>query len=281
MSYLDRIHECNTYRPGLFRPVFLDAVRLGHIRHDAVAMLQRYPSIFKISPSRIDIHPSLDTFETRSRALDRVMRDLSDEGVIKGWRNEAYPVVERFGAPPFFQLERAAMPFMGMTSYGVHLNGYVRASDGIHMWIGRRAADKPTFPNMLDNMVAGGQPIGLSLKENLIKECAEEANIPRALAERAHSVGAISYCCEVPEGLKPDVQFCYDLELPAEFVPRNTDGEIGDFYLWPIGKVAEIVRTTREFKFNCNLVIIDFLVRHGIVPPDHEDYQDIVKGLHQ
>ena len=36
---------------------------------------------------------------------------------------------------------------------------------------------------MLDNTVAGGQPIGLSLRDNLAKEAAEEAAIPRAFAE--------------------------------------------------------------------------------------------------
>ncbi len=38
------------------------------------------------------------------------------------------------------------------------------------MWIARRAHDKPTCPGMLDNFVAGGQPVGASLKDNVIKE---------------------------------------------------------------------------------------------------------------
>ena len=83
------------------------------------------------------------------------------------------------------------------------------------------------------------------------------------------------------DGLKPDVQFCYDLELPDGFTPVNQDGEIAEFFLWPIAKVAEVVSETREFKFNCNLVIIDFLLRHGLIDPHHPDYLDIAKGLRQ
>jgi isopentenyldiphosphate isomerase len=147
------------------------------------------------------------------------------------------------------------------------------------MWIGRRAADRPNFPGKLDNMVAGGQPIGIGLKENLIKECAEEASIPPALADRARPVGAVSYCAQSEEGLKPDTQFCYDLRLPPGFVPENADGEIASFELWPIQKVIDRVAQTRDFKFNCNLVIIDFAVRHGLIEPDHEDYLEIVEGL--
>jgi hypothetical protein len=45
--------------------------------------------------------------------------------------------------------------------------------------------------------------------------------------------------------------------------------------------VAEIVRETEEFKANCNLVIIDFLIRHGLLDPDQEDYTRLVTGLHR
>lgn len=148
------------------------------------------------------------------------------------------------------------------------------------MWIGRRAAGKQTFPGKLDNMVAGGQPIGIGLKENLIKECAEEASIPPELAGRARPVGAVSYCAQSGEMLKPDTQFCYDLQLPAGFVPENADGEIASFELWPIQKVMDSVAETQDFKFNCNLVIIDFLIRHGLIEPDHRDYLEIIEGLH-
>jgi hypothetical protein len=114
-----------------------------------------------------------------------------------------------------------------------------------------------------------------------VKECGEEAGIPAAWAEDAPAVSAITYCAEMPEGLRPDVLFCYDLELPAGFTPACRDGEIESFALMPIADVAAIVRDTKQFKFNCNLVIIDFLVRHGFMGPDEPDYVAIVQGLHQ
>jgi hypothetical protein len=128
-------------------------------------------------------------------------------------------------------------------------------------------------------MVAGGQPIGKGLFDNLIKECAEEASIPTSLARRARAVGLISYCAEVPEGLQPDVEFCFDLELPEEFVPRNTDGEVEAFQLLPIAEVADLVQNTQEFKPNCALVATHFLVRHGLLSPEHPDYVEIVQRL--
>jgi isopentenyldiphosphate isomerase len=155
----------------------------------------------------------------------------------------------------------------------------VRRPDGPLIWVARRAKSKPTYPGMLDNTVAGGQPVGLGLHDNMVKECWEEAGIPEELARKAVCTGAITYRMDAEDGLKPDVQFCFDLELPADFVPRNTDGEIDEFFAWPWRKAAEVVSETREFKFNCNLVLIDFFVRHGLVDPGRADYLDIVAGL--
>ncbi len=82
--------------------------------------------------------------------------------------------------------------------------------------------------------------------------------------------------------LKPDVQFCFDLELPDGFTPHNTDGEIESFHLWPVKEFAEKVCDTDEFKFNCNLVAIDFLIRHGVITPDNTpDYLALCRGLRQ
>jgi hypothetical protein len=39
------------------------------------------------------------------------------------------------------------------------------------------------------------------------------------------------------------------------------------------------VRESDEFKLNCNLVIIDFLVRHGYIDQEAPDYLEIVQGL--
>ena len=61
----------------------------------------------------------------------------------------------------------------------------------------------------------------------------------------------------------------------------NTDGEVEAFYLWPIEQVAERVRGGDTFKFNCSLVIIDFLIRHGVIEPEHPDYLALQSGLRQ
>lgn len=281
MSYLDRIVECNAHDLSGFRCFTIGEASVGWVRHDLAEELAAEAAVFRLDEETLSLDPSLTDFDGRSLAVEGVVRRLADAGRISGWRGEYYPVATGFAAPPLMRLERAAVPHFGIRAYGVHLNGYVRDGERLKMWVGRRARGKQTYPGQLDNMVAGGQPIGIGLKENLVKECAEEAAIPPEIAERAVPVSAVSYVLETTEGLRPDVLFNYDLELPADFEPRNTDGEVESFHLWPIEEVAEIVRETREFKFNCNLVVIDFLVRHGLIGPEDPDYLEIVRGLHR
>ncbi len=275
MSFLNRIQDCNRWNRASYRPFRVQGQNLGAVRDDFAARLEAFPKVFAVTPSDVCLVP----ITGRTQAVGRVLETLRDEGVVRNWRNESYAIAESFGQTPLFLMERAATVLFGVKTFGVHLNGFVRNGDSLKMWIARRAADRPVSPGKLDQIVAGGQPAGLSVTENLAKECAEEASIPPELAARAIPAGAVSYRMERPEGLRNDTLFFYDLELPEDFVPRNTDGETATFHLMPIGDVASIVENSTQFKFNCSLVIIDFLIRHGVIPPSHPDYLDLLKGL--
>jgi hypothetical protein len=280
MSFLDRIRECSVFDPSRYRPFRVAGTQVGRVAHDFAGRLDAFADVFRVTDAAVDLAPDLEGVDERTSAVDGVLLHLAEQGEISGWRGEHYPVATAFAAPALFTMERAAVPLFGVRGYGIHVNGYVRDGDGLSMWIGRRAWDKPTGPGKLDQIVAGGQPAGMSLHDNLIKECGEEANIPPDLAARAIPVGGISYCTERDEGLRHDVLFNYDIELPADFEPVNTDGEIDSFYCWPIEQVIETVAGTDEFKFNCALVVIDFLIRHGLIAPDHPEYVDLLSSLH-
>ena len=279
MSFLDRIKECNGYDLKRFLPFLVGGERLGFVHRDVVGQLMCFPKVFDLQTNAVHLHEDLSGYSERTVAIAAVVETLAEGGIIKGWYDEAYPVTRNFNQSASFQLERAAAPFFGVCAFGVHINGYFKKGGEIMMWVARRARDKPSFPGMLDHLAAGGQPVGLGLLENVVKECGEEADVPEELAVTAEPKGQISYCKEYQKRLRPDTMFVFDLELPEDFVPRNTDGEVDDFELWPIQKVLETVERTCEYKPNCNLVIIDFLIRHGIVTPDHPDFEAIRAGL--
>jgi len=283
MSYLDRIRAANIHDLGNFLPFSVSGIRVGCVKHAFAQRLSRWPEVLRVDDRGVALAGNLDAASVpaveRTQALSEVMQRLRDEGHIDGWRDELYPVNRTWSEPAFLLIERAAVPWFGVRAYGVHMNGFVRGADGLKMWVARRSMSKPTGPGKLDQMVAGGQPADIGLHDNMLKECAEEAGIPLEIARHVRAVGAITHALETNTGFRPDIIFNFDLELPDDFTPVNTDGEVDAFYLWPIEEVMERVRDSDEFKFNCALVIIDFLVRHGYLAADDPDYADIVEGL--
>ena len=280
MSFLDSITQCNEHTLNRFRRFYVDGRPMGWVRHDIAQRLTAFADVFAIDDRGVSMHPDLRTEALRTEAFGRAARIMVQEWGVPRLRGELYPVCARWGLPPLMKMDRSMVALFGVPSHGVHVNGFVRKNGEVFLWIGKRALDKPVAPGKLDNMIAGGQPHDLGLMDNLIKEAAEEANVPDSLARRAQAVGLISYVREDEWGLRPDIMFCFDLEVPDDFVPQNTDGEISEFFLMPVAEVARRVRDSQDFKLNVNLVIIDFLVRHGFLTPDDEpDYIDIVRGL--
>jgi len=164
------------------------------------------------------------------------------------------------------QIDRGALPYLGIAACGVHVNGLVRKAGGLFLWVAKRAADKKLDPGKLDHLIAGGIGAGFSVRETLIKEAGEEAGVPPAFAATARFGSAITYQIARDEGLRRDVLFCYDIEVDEDFIPRPMDGEVESFALWPIERVMETVAAGDEYKFNVNLVLIDLFVRLGLVP---------------
>ena len=74
--------------------------------------------------------------------------------------------------------------------------------------------------------------------------------------------------------------FNYDLWLPEDFVPENTDGEVDEFMLMSFEEMAQLTDTSNEFKNNCNLVNIDLLLRKGVINQSHPDFDDIKQELY-
>ena len=280
MPFRDHIGLCNNYDAARVVPLSAGGARIGLLRRDNAAALSRFSDVFAVGRDEVELVASGDVAAV-SRAVDRVVDGLVADNCVPKWRNETFDVAPRWGMPPVFRLDRGAVPFFGTRAYGVHLNGYMREGDGLRLWVGRRSPAKQIAPNKLDNLVAGGIGNGHGIVETLVKEAEEEASIPPSLIKHAVPAGAVSYRMETRLGIRDDVLFVYDLETPADFAPENRDGEIVHFELMPASEVLERIRATSDFKFNVNLVILDFAVRHGLLRADDPEYLDVATGLHR
>ena len=273
------VQRCHNYQLNQFRPFYVAGYKVGWIRPEDLPLFEQSPELFAVESERVVLLGEPSSPKERSAQLDAVLRQWRDQGHITGWRDEHYLISNDEGTP-LFSVERSATALLGVLNLGVHLNGFVKRTDGIWLWMARLARNRPRYPGKLDQMVAGGMTAYQSPQQVMKRECQEEAGVPMTLAETLKSVGLVTLCHHNSKGqLRREILYTYDLELPETFQPCNQDGEVEEFQLMPIAEVVRLVAETDEIKTNCNLVVLDFLVRHGVLQADQAYYAELVEGL--
>ncbi|HMA49956.1 MAG TPA: DUF4743 domain-containing protein [Magnetospirillaceae bacterium] len=284
MALIDHVRRCNRWTPSDFLPLMAGDKLLGMMRPETALYLSDFPELFVQHNGKVGLAERWKTAADRTAAFRPIAERLALEGLTDKLRDEDYRVVTRWGEEPVMVMDRAAVALLGIKAFGLHVNGMVlmKRDKDLQLWIGKRAADKSVEPGKYDNMVAGGQPAGLTLQENLLKESAEEAGFGPDMVKRAQPVSLITYCMEEGRGLKRDTLFIYDMLVPEDAEPKAVDGEMEYFSLMRRGMILNMLKGEGfPFKFNVALVLIDFLIRHGFLTPETEpDYPALVTGLH-
>ena len=277
----DLVRSACTHASHLDREISLVAFEvqdhtLGWLRPSFANALRRWPHWFAFSPERVRFTATPDTAEGRTAALAQVTRALAAEGMIAGWRDEEVSVSHHYAAPEMLRIERAATRAFGMVAYGAHLTGFTRRDGEPHLWIARRSASKSVDPDRLDNLVGGRIASGFTVEETIRKESWEEAGLPPAMLRDVPCVGALRVEYSVPEGLHREILFVHDLWLPADFTPRNTDGEVSAHYCMSIPATIEAL-LAGEFTPDAGTVTVDALLRLGVIAPEDPQYLDLVR----
>ncbi|KAH9840373.1 hypothetical protein Tdes44962_MAKER07968 [Teratosphaeria destructans] len=316
-SNLDLINECDNFpyyqtqtdlffaHINTYYALYVQAypnTELGYILPSVAQVFKGLPD-WKVDDSERSLTlVTGSTEEERSKAVALTTKALHATGhfkILNGWRDELYPVYGP-NRELLFSIERAASALFGVVTYGAHMTAYTRGKrpksesevggeqEELRIWVPRRAETKQTYGGMLDNTVAGGIATGESPLESIVRESAEEASLPEELVrEKAIAVGTVTYfhIRDYRAGgetglLQPEVQYVYDLELPADTIPKPSDDEVERFELRSVEEVKESLQAG-EFKPNCALVLLDFFVRHGVLTAADEAYVEIVARLHR
>ena len=191
--------------------------------------------------------------------------------ILNGKPSEPYLLLGSRPQPPGVQLQRFPAPLFGISSRGAHMTVYVRHGSGpeeVKIWVATRSRTSWTYPGKLDTSVAGGVKAGDTPLSCVAAEAAEEAGLDSDMVrERAVPAGCITY---VSRGkaygtVTPTLLYVFDLEVGAdEVVLAPVDNEVEMFDLMSVREVKQAMFADR-FKPNCNLVMIDFFLRHGIL----------------
>ncbi len=244
------------FNPAGLLPFYLGSNQLGWVEPEIASILCSQTQDWKINQQTL----YLDSPQP-AQAMYQAAKILQQQGLIQGWRNEQYGVYAPNSnsaadfTQPLLALERAAFRRFGLLSRAVHINGYY--PDG-SLCIARRAKTKSIDPDRLDNMAAGGIPLGEDPRDCAIRELFEEAGFKSQFSNTLVLQETILMQRNEIDGTHRELLYCFDLALPADFIPHNQDGEVGAFYRM---SPAQAINDLSQMTWDAGVVTARFLQR--------------------
>lgn len=251
-------------RDGLRLDFCIDQHVVGSVAREHLAALQALDAPLQWQEQRITLSvPDVQ----RTPVLAALNLRLREAGLIRAWRDEVFPLLDLQSLKPLAHIERAAARFWGTLTLGAHATGYVVGPDGqpAALWIAQRSLTKATDPGLYDNLIGGGVPAQQSPAQALVREGWEEAGLTPVQMQAARPGRVMRLWRDIPEGLMLEDLHSFDLQLPAEVIPSNQDGEVAGFELLPVAQALALARTD-QMTVDAALVTLDFALRHGLLP---------------
>lgn len=260
----------------------------GYIHLDCVRQLE-WPEFWKVdAENRFVTLTSGNDFNTRTRLVQETLLKGHEAGsvpVLKKLAKEDFPLYDDNGQH-VLDMDGSGLDLFGVANFSVHLIAWVKTDDGIKYWVPRRSASRMSFPNMLDNTVGGSLTTGEAPIDCIVRECEEEICLDRVYTrENIKACGTASYQMVVNDrnlvGCQLQTQYLYEMELQPSITPKIGDGEVAELALRTIEEVRAFMRNG-EFKLNCNMTWLAFLIRHGYLTAENEpDFLEICARLHR
>ncbi len=167
---------------------------------------------------------------------------------------------ESFCKERIFIINRKYLSIFGLPAYGVHCNVWSKFKNSTIIHLAKRSRKLDKFPGLYDNLIAGGQPIEISIKENLYKEAYEEAGLTYELLHQATKSKTVHYIHNEGKKLNSAIIFIYHLQKKKAMKFINLDGEVEDFISIDINNLYKILEN-KKLKPNCIIPIIDFFIQ--------------------
>ena len=227
-------------------------------------------------------------FQERTNLMNTTLRSEHVKGnidALRKWADELFPVYSSTGEH-VLDMDGCGVDLFGIVNFAVHLLAYVNTKEGIRFWVPRRSKTKMSYPGMLDNTVGGSLSSGERPIGCIVREAAEEGAIPEEYTRKnIISCGTLSYQMSLTDDGRPgcqhQVQYLYEMELTEDIVPKPFDGEVEEFTLKSLDEVRYALMHG-EFKLNCGMTWMAYLVRHGIVNAENEpNLVEICSRLHR
>ncbi|KAH8598191.1 thiamine pyrophosphokinase [Bisporella sp. PMI_857] len=217
-----------------------------------------------------------DSFEQRTEKVAKTLRIWIDSGTVTGlssWRGEAFPLRAAHGEQ-VLDMDGSGAGILRFPGGGVHMIGYFNTKDGLRYWIPRCAQTKLSYPGMLDNTVGGSLQSGEDPVECIIREADEEASLSQDFTrQHVKSSRVLSFQMaqwdDGDPGFQAQLMYLYEIELPEGLILKPNDEEVDSFSVMTLDEIKDAL-AKGEFKLNCAMTWIAYMIRHGYITPENE-----------
>ena len=141
----------------------------------------------------------------------------------------------------------------------MHCNVWSKFRNSTIIHLSKRSRELTNFPGFYDNLIAGGQPIDLSIKNNFYKEAFEEAGLSQEQSSHAKRSNTVHYQHNENTNFNSAIIFNYHLEKSDGMKFFNQDGEVESFLSIEIQNIYKILEKNL-LKPNCVIPLIDFFI---------------------
>ena len=217
---------------------------------------------------------SLDTNFVDGQSLFSELKNRSEFANIRIENNEICPVFNfnslepklnfyhnrPFGINNIFEVDRKLLSILGLPQYGIHGNAWSLKKNRVIFHFAKRSQKLDDFPGYYDNLFAGGQPVGISILDNLKKEAFEEAGIRKILKKNLVKGATVNYFHEHQDKIHSGIIFNYHLKIENKNF-SNMDGEVDSFISEDAFEIYKLLESN-TLKPNCIIPIADFFLRN-------------------
>lgn len=179
--------------------------------------------------------------------------------------------------------------YLGVLQIGVHLTVYhVDKDKNTNIYVQHRSGTA-SYPKMLDQTIAGGLQHNESVRGGLDRENKEEGDCTLQALDVSEATyeGSVVFSMTRPkeanklkETLEISTKACFSLRSEEKLEPgaKSQDSNVESFEWMSVAGVLEALKNQR-FKPNCALVMIKFLIDHGLVDTNDAVVQEAKKNL--
>jgi hypothetical protein len=284
MSILQTIKPLKNPDLTGFVRVLVAGQQVGWTKRDFAKQLADFDATWNFTGDTLILSDQFQDFDSRTQAIDDTFMEMSAKALLSAMPDySAFGGIDWYGASPGFAMaplcavKRFYAPYLGIRNDAVMLNAY----RGDRYWVAIRSQFVHDAPGKLDLIAAGAVDYRHDVWQTLLEEAETEAGLEEKDFTNLKKAGVLRVYYLTTQGFLREENFhIFDLEIGDDVVLKTRlPIEVEGFQLLSAAEIIAALEKGDVFKYQQNLTVTDFMIRHGLLNETHLEYAALKKFL--